>query len=352
MSKFIRTQTNSDPENTEPKMVYFFRKLFSVRYRPLTMGCPLGLFSLLKISAYWQTKQTKMKKKAILLIVVAALLSNVSKAQTLQSMTAKQITIRENKVEINYFQQGQGDTTLLFLHGWCINATYWKNQSEYFSKSYNVYAIDLPGFGKSKAERTNWTIEEYTNDVTAFIDAMNLKNVVIIGHSMAGEIMLQAALTNNPKILGIVGVDNFKFIDMVFTPDQMKQMTDFFQMLEKDFKNAAPVYADRMLFHPKTPQEVKDRVKTDFANSDSVIGLGTLINQMQCAYNDAQRLEKLNYTLYLINSDSFPTNETGLKNHCKASFQMETINATGHYPMIEKPTEFNLLLQKVLTGMK
>jgi hypothetical protein len=76
------------------------------------------------------------------------------------------------------------------------------------------------------------------------------------------------------------------------------------------------------------------------------------MNQMQYASTDAQRLEQLNYKLYLINSDGFPTNETGLKNHCKNSFQVETISATGHYPMIEKPTEFNLILEKVLTGMK
>jgi pimeloyl-ACP methyl ester carboxylesterase len=293
-----------------------------------------------------------MNKKAILLIVIASLSGSVSKAQTQKSMIAKQITIRDKQVEINYFQQGKGDTTLLFLHGWCIDGTYWKNQVDYFSKNYNVYAINLPGFGKSKAERTNWTIEEYANDVTVFIDTMNLKNVVIIGHSMAGEIMLQTALSNNSKIVGIVGVDNFKFIDVSFTPEQMKQMTDFFPMLQNDFKNSAPVYADMMLFHPTTSKEVKDRVKTDFANCDSVIGYGTFMNQMQYAYNDAQRLEQLNYKLYLINSDGFPTNEIGLSNHCKSSFQVQTIATTGHYPMIEKPTEFNLILEKVLTSMK
>jgi pimeloyl-ACP methyl ester carboxylesterase len=293
-----------------------------------------------------------MIKKAILLSVIVSLSGSVSKAKTQERMTAKQITIRDKQVEINYFQQGKGDTTLLFLHGWCIDGMYWKNQFDFFSKTYNVFAIDLPGFGNSKAERTNWTIEEYANDVTAFIDTMNLKNVVIIGHSMAGEIMLQTALTNNPKIVGVVGVDNFKFIDLAFTPEEMKQMTDFFPMLEKDFKNSAPVYADMMLFHPTTSKEVKDRVKTDFANSDSVVGYGTFMNQMQYAYTDAQRLEQLNYKLYLINNDGFPTNETGLKNHCKNGFQVETISATGHYPMIEKPIEFNLILEKVLSGMK
>ncbi len=296
--------------------------------------------------------QTRMNKKAILLIVIASLSGSVSEAQAQKSMTAKQITIREEKVEINYFQQGQGDTTLLFLHGWCINGTYWKNQVDYFSRNYNVYAIDLPGFGKSKADRTNWAIEEYANDVTAFIDTMKLNNVVIIGHSMAGEIMLQLALTNNPKITGIVGVDNFKSIDVVFTPEQMKQLNDFLPLLETDFKNSAPVYADIMLFHPTTSKEVKDRVKADFANSDSVIGYKTIMTQMQYSYLDAQRLEQLNYKLYLINGDSFPTNEIGLSNHCKSSFQVKTIAATGHFPMIEKPTEFNLILGKVLTSMK
>jgi pimeloyl-ACP methyl ester carboxylesterase len=293
-----------------------------------------------------------MNKKAILLIVVATLSGSVSKAQTQRSMPAKQIAIRDKQVEINYFQQGKGDTTLLFLHGWCINATYWKNQVDHFSDNYKVCAIDLPGFGQSRAERTNWTIEEYANDVTAFIDAMNLKNVVIVGHSMAGEIMLQTALSNNCNIIGIVGVDNFKTIDVSFTPEQMKQMNDFFPLLQNNFKNAAPAYADMMLFHPTTSKEVKDRVKADFANSDSVIGYGTMMTQMQYAYADAQRLEQLNYKLYLINSDSFPTNETGLANHCKSSFQVQTITATGHYPMIEKPVEFNLMLEKVLLSMK
>jgi pimeloyl-ACP methyl ester carboxylesterase len=294
----------------------------------------------------------KMNMKVILLIVMASLISNASKAQTQERMTAKQIAISDKQVEINYFQQGKGDTTLLFLHGWCINGTYWQNQVAYFSKDYNVYAIDLPGFGKSKAKRINWTIEEYANDVTAFIETMNLKNVVIIAHSMAGEIMLQIALGNNPKIVGIVGVDNFKSIDVTLTPEQMKQMNDFFPLLQKDFKNSAPVFADMMLFHPTTSKEVKDRVKTDFANSDSVIGYRTIITQMQYASTDAQRLELLNYKLYLINGDSFPTNETGLKNHCKSGFQVKTISATGHYPMIEKPAEFNLILEKVLREMK
>jgi pimeloyl-ACP methyl ester carboxylesterase len=293
-----------------------------------------------------------MNKTAILLIVIASLSGSVGKTQTLKDMTENQVTIRDKQVEINYFQQGQGNTTLLFIHGWCIDGRYWKSQVDYFSANYAVYAIDLPGFGKSKAERQHWTIEEYALDITAFIDTLNLKNVVIVGHSMAGDIMLQTALGNNPAIVGLIGVDNFKAIDVVMPPEQMEQITAFFSMLQQDFKNTAPAYADMMLFHPTTSKEVKDRVKADFAGSNSVVGYETLQNMVQYSSTNAQRLEQLNYKLYLINSDGSPTNESGLGNHCKNGYEVLTISDTGHYPMIEKPTEFNLMLEKALAKMK
>lgn len=269
-------------------------------------------------------------------------------AQTKSDMTEKKIKIRNSEVEINYYQQGKGDTTLLFLHGWCIDGTYWENQLNHFSKQYNALAIDLAGFGKSTANRNNWTIEEYAEDVNSFIDSLHLKNVVLIGHSMSGEIMIQTAMLNNPNIIGLVGVDNFKVLDVEYTPEQMKQMTDFFPLLQNDFKNSAPMYADLMLFHPMTSIENKDRVKTDFANSDAQIGYGTLMNLMQYSSTEAQTLEKLKLPLNLINSDYFPTNEIGLQNHCKNGYKIETISDTGHYPMIEKPKEFNKKLEKIL----
>jgi pimeloyl-ACP methyl ester carboxylesterase len=265
-------------------------------------------------------------------------------------MAENRIKIRNKQVEINYSHEGKGDTTLLFLHGWCIDKSYWNNQINYFSNEYATLAIDLPGFGKSNATRHNWTIGEYAEDVNSFIDSLHLKNVILIGHSMSGEIMIQTAMLNNPNIIGLIGVDNFKALDVVHTPEQMKQMTDFFSLLQNNFKNAAPLYADMMLFHPMTSIEIKERVKTDFANSNAQIGYESLMNYIQFSITEAQILEKLNFNLNLINCDYYPTNENGLKNHCKNGYTIEMIAGSGHYPMIEKPDEFNSVLQKILTS--
>ncbi len=45
------------------------------------------------------------------------------------------IKITDQGVNISYTDNGKGDTVLLFVHGWCINKTYWTNQVNFFSKS-------------------------------------------------------------------------------------------------------------------------------------------------------------------------------------------------------------------------
>ncbi len=59
-------------------------------------------------------------------------------------------------------------------------------------------------------------------------------------------------------------------------------------------------------------------------------------------------MQSLTHTLYLINSDFIPTQIDSLKKYCKASAEVVYINGTGHYPMIEKPAEFNAALERVI----
>lgn len=263
-------------------------------------------------------------------------------------MSEKKIKIRNNQVEINYYQQGQGSMSLLFIHGWCINANYWDNQMSYFAKTNTVYSIDLPGFGKSSATREQWSIEEYAKDVTAFIQALDLKNVVLIGHSMSGYIMLEASFDNNSGIIGLVGIDNYKSFNTNVTPELMEQRTDFFAMLKDDFINAAPAYAENMLFHPNTTSEIKERIKNDFSMANPIIGCDSLFQMMQFIPTVAAKLEKTQYKLHLINSDTTPTNETALEKHCKNGYNLKGINYTGHFPMNENPSEFNQILDGIL----
>jgi pimeloyl-ACP methyl ester carboxylesterase len=67
----------------------------------------------------------------------------------------------------------------------------------------DVYALDLPGHGKS-AEPGRTTIEAYATDVSAFITTLDLQNVVLIGHSMGGAVVQATVLNDATRIDGLV----------------------------------------------------------------------------------------------------------------------------------------------------
>ena len=59
-------------------------------------------------------------------------------------------------------------------------------------------------------------------------------------------------------------------------------------------------------------------------------------------------MQQLHHKLYLVNGDMYPTQVDTLQKYCKASAEVVYVKGTGHYPMIEKPAEFNAALEKVI----
>ncbi len=282
-------------------------------------------------------------KKYFFLIIICSIIAGCNNQNNTELKSGK---IKTADADIYYIEEGDGDTTLFCLHGWDINSGYWSSQMNFFSKRYKTIAIDLPGFGKSTSSRKDYTVEKYADDALDIINNLDLKNVVLIGHSMSGDIILEAALKNNKSIIGLVGVDNFKFVGSELSSEQLKEMHSFIDTLRKDYKNVAPGYAAKYLFSQSTDSTVKARVKNDYRNSNPDVAISSIENVFQ--YDEMKKLPNLNYKLYLLNSDGMATNTEGLKKYCKRSFEIFNIHGTGHFPMIEKPDEFNILLQTAI----
>src|SRR6201986_3265220 len=98
----------------------------------------------------------KLIKFALFLIpVVLFSCRQVAKNSSSADTDTGKHSISDNGVKIAYTDTGKSDTTLLFVHGWCLNKRFWANQAKYFGKRYRVVAIDLPGFGESGRNRTD-----------------------------------------------------------------------------------------------------------------------------------------------------------------------------------------------------
>lgn len=259
------------------------------------------------------------------------------------------LVVNKDSTEISTTVCGKGDTTLLFIHGWCINKTYWEGQAKHFCDRYKVVTVDLPGFGESGKNRVNWNFDNYTNDINAVIDQLKLKNVVLIGHSMSGDIILAMSARHPENIAGIIGIDNLHEPGGPMPEEQQKQMDGFFSLLRKSFDSMANVSMRSILFQPTTDSAVVNRVMNNIYAVDSSVATDVLWSYTQISEQEKQVMPQLNHKLYLVNSDVMPVKADSLNKYCRHGFSLQTVHATGHYPMIEKPEEFNAALEKTLS---
>jgi pimeloyl-ACP methyl ester carboxylesterase len=89
---------------------------------------------------------------------------------------------------------GQGDRTLLLIHGLGSYMPVWSRNLAAWSRAARVVAIDLPGYGKSSKANYAYSMAFYARVVDRVIDALHLQHVVLVGHSMGGQIALTHAL--------------------------------------------------------------------------------------------------------------------------------------------------------------
>ncbi|MFZ2323341.1 MAG: alpha/beta hydrolase [Ignavibacteriaceae bacterium] len=99
-----------------------------------------------------------------------------------------------DNTKISYIDQGNGDKTIILVHGLASNAGFWRYNIPALSKKYRVIAVDLPGYGKSQKGEYTYSMSFYADQIKKLIDELKLKNVVYVGHSMGGQIGIVLAI--------------------------------------------------------------------------------------------------------------------------------------------------------------
>ena len=88
-----------------------------------------------------------------------------------------------------YLDEGpENAPVLLFLHGLGDSAIIWANTIKAFQHKYRCLAIDLPGHGRTIAPRFSFKMFDFGEFVLQFLEQLGVKNFVLAGHSMGGQI--------------------------------------------------------------------------------------------------------------------------------------------------------------------
>lgn len=245
--------------------------------------------------------------------------------------------------------RGKGGTALVFLHGWGGDREYWKHQADAFATDYTVVTLDLAGHGASGKDRKAWTVDALAGDVEAVVKDLMLTRVVLIGHSMGGSVALLAAKKLPGKVVAVIGVDTLQ--DAEFKrPDEV--VKGLFAGLEKDFKGTVGGMAGGLL-PEKVDPKLKDWIGEKAASRDPAVQIALIKDLF--ALDQKKAFEEAGVPVRCVNSaGGFPFyTPTAVETNKKyADFDAVTIPDVGHYPMLEKPREFNEKLQGVLEGLK
>ena len=95
---------------------------------------------------------------------------------------------------------------LIMLHGAGSNGHTWHNQLDHLGRAHSPVAIDLPAHGRSSGVEGFKTVQEYTDFVVAFLDALGIGSTVIAGRSMGGAIAMDMAMRYPKRVEAIVPV--------------------------------------------------------------------------------------------------------------------------------------------------
>ena len=131
-------------------------------------------------------------------------------------------TVDREGVRLSYLESGSGDPALLFIHGWCCDATHWRKQLAALDGDHRVLALDLRGHGESAKPDQDYTIDEFAEDMGWLCQELALERPVIVGHSMGGVIALNM-VRRWPQLARAV-----VFVDAGITPfpKQFRPMVD------------------------------------------------------------------------------------------------------------------------------
>jgi non-heme chloroperoxidase len=100
-------------------------------------------------------------------------------------MSSSTITTKDG-TEIYYKDWGKGPV-VTFSHGWPLNSDAWDGQMFFLSQNgFRVVAHDRRGHGRSSQPFSGNDMDGYADDLAAVIEALDLKDVVLVGHSTGG----------------------------------------------------------------------------------------------------------------------------------------------------------------------
>jgi pimeloyl-ACP methyl ester carboxylesterase len=187
-------------------------------------------------------------------------------------------------------------------------------------------------------------MREFAHDVLAAMDNEGVRNVVLVGHSLGGPVAMETALLAGTRVVGVIGVDTFHDLSRRIEPEHARAQAEAWRCDPGgtlDLMLAA-------LFHPDAPPSLVADVRKRMSKAAAET-MAALFDSLG-GYDTGAAARQLHVPVRCINGDLYPIN-TQVNREIVADFEAVVLPHTGHFPMLERPREFNQELEEIAGSM-
>ena len=258
-------------------------------------------------------------------------------------------------ITIAYDDSGNGENVLVLVHGHPFDRSMWHPQAKAFAAAgWRVIVPDLRGYGESSVIAGKTTFDVFVRDIAALLDQLNIRDAVIGGLSMGGQIVMEFCRLYPERVRGIVLAATFP------------------QAETEEGKLNRTIMADRLLNEGMKPYAEEGLSKMVAPrNLEALPAVAQHVRSMMQGAHPAGaaaalrgRAERPDYestlggvdvpALIVVGAeDSFTTRADAERMHSLLKHsELVWMEGVGHMPNLENELEFNAAVRRLLSAVR
>lgn len=250
---------------------------------------------------------------------------------------------------------GDGERTLMLAHGFGCDQSMWKYILPAFEPHYRIVLFDYVGSGRSElsayASEKYSSLDGYVQDVLDIMEALQLQDVIFIGHSVSSMIGMLASIQRPDYFEQLIMIGpSARYLngDGYVGGFDKSDVTELLAMMEMNFAGWASFLAPIAMNNPELPKLTKELERSFISTDPAITREFAEVTFFSDCRNELSRVT-VPVLIMQCSDDSIVPIAAGeyLHKHLHNS-TFRLMEAKGHYPHISHPEETITIIQEYL----
>jgi pimeloyl-ACP methyl ester carboxylesterase len=263
---------------------------------------------------------------------------------------------------VNVVDLGEGPA-IVFIHGLSGSWPNWLEQLPAFAEDHRVIAMDLPGFGHSPMPHQEITISNYARIVDELLGVLGVSAATVVGNSMGGFISAELAIAFPQRVERLVlvsaaGIDSNGRQDVQRVVPTLRRL----ERVIAAYTTWVAAHSDAVARHPglrnvalglvtRHPSRLNPALAAEQLRGAGKPGFMQAL-QANLNYPIRERLPEIACPTLIVWGEEdrvIPVRDAGVFEQLIPDSHKVIFEDTGHMPMVERPADFNALLEEFLS---